>query len=1063
MKLNKMQMARKRWAADPRAKARAGFWWNLIFLVVSIVISELLRPKPKLENAKPAGLGDFQFPTATEGRSLPLLWGTIQIKGPNVVWWGDLRQEAITEKVKTGMFSSKTVTTGYRYKVGIQAALCRGPLTGTLDGLRRHWVGDDEVYNGALIQDLDSWTVNEPELFGGDDLGNGGYIGTWKFHAGSLTQTPSPYLSQRAVASGIGVSAPGTGYTIGDVLTFVGGTGTAATAQVVDVAAGTVIKLQLLTGGDYDTFPSTPAATTGGTGTGCTIAFAPKSGFQAVGPNGRTPGYRGTCYVAPDTDPILIGNSTSVKREKYEVTRIPNPLGLSGNGAVSTLDANMANVIYEILTEATWGLGIDPSKIDSTSFSSVGGTLATEGNGFSYLLDSAREATEIIALCEEQMDGVLYWDQQSKQFKLTLIRADYDPNTVPELNDSTVLKTMSFSRGSWEDTTNEVRTDYFDRTDEYKQTFGLAQDSANIRIQGGTVVSATKTYPGCKNGTLANVLAWRDLRGLSHPLAQLTVKVDRSFWDVIPGSPYAYTSSRLGITRLPMRVTKIDYGDPDDEEIKLTLVQDVFYFQAGSFGEPGGTGWEPPVDDLVPYPSDEQLAFESPRAINARDAKATGPADNRVFLTARKQGVEVTFKVMKKLAAESVYTEVEESVGFVKIGKLQNAMTTAGNTPQSSMIVIPAPDSQLDLVSLFDSAPALPDLGSDLSQLIYVGTELMLVQDASNSGGNVNLQNVYRGVCDTTREAHPAGSDVWAVVSGGVTAGTFGETDDLDFKLLPRSTSDIVAIGDAVNIDLQMDKRSRRPYPPGELRLGGTEWDSTESLEANGGAPEATGYTVNWDRRDYRTGDGGDEIVALSTDAASLFGDFPSANNTLYDIEIWDDPDGVPTQLLTFSDVNGTSQVVNRIDILLATNGALPTRMRVVIKAKHDDGAETLFARHDLQHDFDVTSGLTGFFEFGALDTNVASAQYTADAAATHNFTLSSAFTGGDVEYRIDTGGGFGSWTTLIAAGLTTGNIAGVNIGDVIEVRHTSTDVGALKQLDMTATGGTSAFAVLYT
>ena len=107
-----------------------------------------------------------------------------------------------------------------------------------------------------------------------------------------------------------------------------------------------------------------------------------------------------------------------------------------------------------------------------------------------------------------------------------------------------------------------------------------------------------------------------------------------------------------------------------------------------------------------------------------------------------------------------------------------------------------------------------------------------------------------------------------------------------------------------------------------------------------------------------------------------------------------------------------------------------------------------------------MTSGLTGFFEFTALDTNEVSASYTANAAGTHSFLLSTAFTAGDVQQRVNGG----AWVTLISAGNTSGSIAGVSVSDTIEVRHTSTDANALKQLTMTAPGaGTDAFAVLFT
>ena len=104
------------------------FFLTLLIYVATFLITELLRPKPQIENAKPAGLGDFQVPTATEGRVVPIIWGRVKTSGPNVVWYGDLEADPIIEKVKTGLFSSQNVTQGFRYSIGLQMALCRGPV-----------------------------------------------------------------------------------------------------------------------------------------------------------------------------------------------------------------------------------------------------------------------------------------------------------------------------------------------------------------------------------------------------------------------------------------------------------------------------------------------------------------------------------------------------------------------------------------------------------------------------------------------------------------------------------------------------------------------------------------------------------------------------------------------------------------------------------------------------------------------------------------------------------------------------------------------------------------------
>ena len=64
----------------------------LIAIVIAIasfalnVISALLRPKTSDRPDK-----DWDIPTATEGRSIPVVWGTDLQRAPNIIWWGEQR------------------------------------------------------------------------------------------------------------------------------------------------------------------------------------------------------------------------------------------------------------------------------------------------------------------------------------------------------------------------------------------------------------------------------------------------------------------------------------------------------------------------------------------------------------------------------------------------------------------------------------------------------------------------------------------------------------------------------------------------------------------------------------------------------------------------------------------------------------------------------------------------------------------------------------------------------------------------------------------------------------
>ncbi len=69
----------------------------------------------------------------------------------------------------------------------------------------------------------------------------------------------------------VAVAAGGTGYTVGDVLTVVGGTGTAATLTVTTASSGVVTAAEATTGGAYSVNPTNPVSVTGGTGSSATF------------------------------------------------------------------------------------------------------------------------------------------------------------------------------------------------------------------------------------------------------------------------------------------------------------------------------------------------------------------------------------------------------------------------------------------------------------------------------------------------------------------------------------------------------------------------------------------------------------------------------------------------------------------------------------------------------------------------------------------------------------------------------------------------------------------------
>lgn len=167
------------------------FFFAALFFA-SFLLSALLAPKPKIENAKASSLSDFNFPRAKEGDPIPRGYGTWKSRGPNTIHNLDFEAEPIKEKVKTGLFSSKTIIKGYKYKIGLALAVALGECV----TFRRMWFGKDEVWNDCIPGcqvEPEIATLDMPELYGGKDR-NGGIGGTIAFYSGSFDQEPDEYL-----------------------------------------------------------------------------------------------------------------------------------------------------------------------------------------------------------------------------------------------------------------------------------------------------------------------------------------------------------------------------------------------------------------------------------------------------------------------------------------------------------------------------------------------------------------------------------------------------------------------------------------------------------------------------------------------------------------------------------------------------------------------------------------------------------------------------------------------------------------------------------------------------
>lgn len=70
-------------------------WIKLALSILFNYVASLFQKKPPPPKA--AGLDDFNIPRSEEGEEAGIIFGTVWIKSPQVVWHGDLRSVAIKD------------------------------------------------------------------------------------------------------------------------------------------------------------------------------------------------------------------------------------------------------------------------------------------------------------------------------------------------------------------------------------------------------------------------------------------------------------------------------------------------------------------------------------------------------------------------------------------------------------------------------------------------------------------------------------------------------------------------------------------------------------------------------------------------------------------------------------------------------------------------------------------------------------------------------------------------------------------------------------------------------
>jgi len=888
------------------------FWIYLLVYVAAMVVSELFKPKPDIENARPAGLGDFNVPTATEGRAVPLIWGTVEMSAPNIVWYGDLRTDRIREKIKTGMFSSKKVTVGYRYYLGMQFGLCRGPLNGPHDGLLKIRIDDTAVLASPIITS-GSFTIDAPTLYGEDA---GGISGNLSFFPGTLSQARSTYLE------GVLNYSP-------DILPAYRGTCYVVAEQIYVGNSPSLRPWKF----ELRRIPDGLSLATSSPGTGTELI------------NGRHANPMNVLFeIMTDSEWGLSINPASI--DQHTLRKNAQVLYDEGLGFSAILDRQrkVSDLIAEIERMVDGVLILDPETGLYTF------TLIRES-------DIPSPLSVIPLVDESNADNVEFsrpaWSETSNSVRVKY----YDPDK--EYKESFALA-QDMANRIIQGAEVVVTEQFMGLKDKAAANFIAWRDMRSLAYPLAKIsCSVKRELYTLKPGSLFR-FSWAAL-GIS----ELLMRINR-----VQAGDNADNMLHIDAVEDVFTSHAASFGDPIDsnwtaptQTVTAINVEDQLIFEAPK----AMNDQDPDNPEILPrivtaarmITGDEYEIHTGQSSIKSTLPTTlqenSGAIPGSVLIGSLRTAIPGTEQSLPSQGTGDIF--VNPIAGG---GDLSELIDAAART-KSDM------DNLLTLVYIAPEALSSPDNLRDAGEFVIYSRALASVGGSPQQAG-LELRDCYRGCLDTVPKAWPAGSRIWFLASAGVGLSSVSFTENwwVRAKLLPSTQESgalpIASASYTNPIKIHDGFRYYAPMPPAELKMSTVRYDDAVSFNA----ATSSGINVNWLRRNWLTTLGVNNVLGDNNNGVDFEpGGADAGYGLYYRVELYDEGSpniGSPNLIAqrdTAPDAVGNNTLnFDPNDILGTVGDNLSGRLRVEVEARNATSPERV-ARERLTNSFDWS--LTSF------------------------------------------------------------------------------------------------------
>ena len=280
---------------------------------------------------------------------------------------------------------------------------------------------------------------------------------------------------------------------------------------------------------------------------------------------------------------------TTIPKWKYFVMRRLDPLFLAAdnkhfrwdyiNGYIGN---NPADIIYDLLTNEQFCLGIDSSEIDAVNFTIAAQYFRDKKYYLNFIINSSTSARNIISKIQQWVECYLIKDQYNR-YTIKYFQENDADNPVATIVDNDMVEFV-LRRKSWDETFNSFTANYIpkyypeDATDWEDLEWGSGEvrtltlkNEANIRLTG-SVRHKVVDLTAFGHKSPASERLHQIMKKESYPFATGSLTLNLSFSYIQIGDVITIDSDEYGFIG-PFRIVDVNVNEVDNNKMDYELLQ----------------------------------------------------------------------------------------------------------------------------------------------------------------------------------------------------------------------------------------------------------------------------------------------------------------------------------------------------------------------------------------------------------------------------------------------------------------------------------------------------------